>query len=296
MHRLLAATIATGLIASPAGAADVRSSADLPPALQALEAKMAQLNITSERFLRLERGNTVTVINTGSSSNGRVHTRVKHASVNTEELGEISLSPAVGELFGGADLTEPQAIAAGSTLYTRVPKRARLDCGRPWVRLQGGAAGLPLPFHGSSREVNMGGIGPYAGLINLLATATGPVSTVGPAVVEGQATTEFTANVDPLLLIEGVTPKEHVAIERHVLSVTLGVFIAESGLPLRVVTQIGVGSSRLTQTVEILAVDIPVSVKPPPARQTIGEQQFARRLTGKHISCPAAARRKHSSK
>jgi hypothetical protein len=285
MRRMLAAAGLAALMASPAVASEAPVSASLPPALQALEAKMAQLQVNSERYLTLTRGSVVTSI-TLHVSRGKGHSHIHRTRVGTQQLGEVSLAPAEGELYGGAHLTEPQVIATGSTLYVRGPKLASRDCGRPWTRSPSGVESTGLfPYHGSASEVSLGGSGSYAGLINLLATATGSVSSDGPVTVEGQPTTEFTAQVEPLLLIGGLTPKEKAAVHKHRLPVTLSVFIAESGLPLRVVSQFGVGASQLTETTEIVAVNVPVSVKAPPAEKTISEKQLGEVILGGHLRC-----------
>jgi hypothetical protein len=285
MLRLLAAVGAFVLMASPGVASEARSSANLPPALQALEAKMAQLQVSSERYLTLTRGRIVTSI-TLHVSGGKAHSHVHRTQVDTRQLGEVSLAPAEGELFGGAHLTEPQVIAVGSTLYVREAELASRDCGRPWTRSPSGvgAAGL-FPFHGAASELSLGGSGSYAGLINLLATATGSVDTDGPVTVEGQPTTEFTAQVEPLLLVGGLTPKQEAAVRKHRLPVTLSVFIAESGLPLRVVSEFGAGASQIVETTEILAVNVPVAVKAPPSRRTIGEKQLGTVILGGRLRC-----------
>jgi hypothetical protein len=137
-----------------------------------------------------------------------------------------------------------------------------------------------LPFHGgASFEVDAGGTGGFAGLINLLTTARGRVSVDGPAAVGGQQTTEFTATVEPRLLIKGITVEDVARFRTHPLNDTLQIFLTESGLPIRVVTVVRSQDLNAMTTMEIIAVNVPVTVEPPPARETI-----------------AASRTKHRSK
>lgn len=285
MLRLLpamAAMTAIALIAQPAGASEVSHSANLPPALQALEAKMAQLNVNSERYLSVVEG---TALIESSRSPGHTHVRLEH--VTNQSLGEASLSPAVGEVFGGPDLTEPVLIEVGSTAYEYVSKHAIRVCGRAWVRNEHilGADAL-FPYHGSSAEANLGGTGSYAGLINLLATVGGGVDTVGQVSVEGQPTTEFTTRVQPQLLVKRMSPLQQ-RVGREAQQTTLSVFISESGLPVRVVAVSGSGSSQITNTTDVRAVNIPISVKPPPLRETIGAHEYEERSskTGSSRRC-----------
>jgi hypothetical protein len=254
----------------------------LPPALQALEQKMEQLQINSERYSQTVRGGAIVGVERQGSHGKRVERRRR--SLGVSELGEVSISPAEGQTFIGADRGRPDLVAIGSTLYGYSPKIARLDGGRPWVRSfsPGFASNDTLfPDHGRSDEVNLGGAGPYAGLINLLATAVGPVAAAGQTIVDGQQTSEFTAAVQPLSLIKGLSPKTLQALHRQRLSEKLEVFIAESGLPLRVISSTSTSSSVVTETTDILAVDIPVNVARPPARRTIGEVELIKLLRRK---------------
>ena len=126
-----------------------------------------------------------------------------------------------------------------------------------------------FPFHGGDPlEKSGGGAGIYAGLVNLLSTAVGSVSIGGTTLVRGQQTSEFTAMVEPLKLIEGLTAAEVETIERQPISDELELFVTEAGLPIKVVSSVRSGSENVSETTEILAVDVPVAIKPPPARET----------------------------
>jgi hypothetical protein len=158
----------------------------LPPDLVALEQKMAQLRVTSERFSVLSRG-TVKLTN---ESNGKPAGRAWYVSLNGTERGEISLSPNEAKISISNHAGVENDIFIGSTAYRYWPKLARFDGGRPWVRSH--AAGpSTYPFEGSGKEVDVGGAGPYAHLINLLATAAGVVVEAGSVTVDGQKAYEF---------------------------------------------------------------------------------------------------------
>jgi hypothetical protein len=257
--------------------------ASLPPALRALEQKMEQLQIDSERYSQTIRGGAIVEVELKGRHGRRVERR--RWSLGIGELGEVSIFPAEGQIFTGADRSRPNLIVIGSTLYVYSPGIARPDGGRPWVRSTSpelAGAGTFFPDHGRSDEVNLGGAGPYAGLINLLATAVSPVAVAGQAIVDGQQTSEFTAVVEPLSLIKGLSPKTLRILHRQRRSEKLEVFIAESGLPLRVISSTSTSSSVVSETTDILAVNIPVKVKQPPARRTIGEAELIELLRRKH--------------
>jgi hypothetical protein len=255
--------------------------------LQALEAKMARLNVYSERYLSLLRG-----WGRIGSSELSGHKRVTHTwnvRVTHLNLIEVGLSPPGGEIFGGSHLTEPDAIVVGSSTYEYTPKGAIRVCGRPWVKRQPvlSVEGL-FPYHGSGGEVSLGGTGGYAGLINLLATAVGGVSTVGVVNVAGQPTTEFTARVRPQLLANPASGEEPTGAGEQ-SPTTLSVFISGSGLPVQVVEATGSGHSEIATTTRILAVNVPISVKPPAARETISAQvyeQGSRSSSAGSVHCP----------
>lgn len=272
---MLAALIAAILCeAVPAGAA-----ATIPPGLALLEQKMAQLQVRSERFSVRSQG-TVKVTN---QTNGKPVGRSRYVSLNGSETGVVSLSLNESEVSTTSSRGRSKEIVIGSTVYTRSPiasKLARLDGGRPWVRSHS-AAGTVFPYHGSSEEVNAGGTGPYAALINLLATATGEVVQVGPVVVNGQPATEFEAAVDPLKLLRGLTQEDVENLQARPPAYRLTVYLTEAGVPVRVVEDVSTppGSNTISGTsiTEVLALEVPVAVKAPPANRTISAARFTKR-------------------
>jgi hypothetical protein len=235
----------------------------VPPQLQALEQKMAQLRFNSERFSEASRG----VISLTDEVNGKPVGRTRHISADSSELGEASVVPARGETFLGS-VHRPELIAIGSTEY-----EYRAGKGRHWVRSSShgeSPVARILPFHGGGRlEVSVGGTGSFAGLLNLLTTAVGPVDIGGAVIVGGQSTTEFTATVEPRLLIKGITVEDVANFEVDEPIDTLHMFLTEAGLPIRVVSELRSQELDITTTEEVLGVDTPVVVKPPPARDTV---------------------------
>jgi hypothetical protein len=251
--------------ATPASASPPPPTASPPAELRALESKMEQLPVNSERYSQI-------IHVTATRHTGRHRRHIKRVSVTETEVGEVSLLPLQARLFKSSDPGKPVAIAIGSTLYSYSATFARKDGGRPWIELSGVGAGILFPYHGDpTEEVNAGGTGSYAGLINLLTTASGKVDVVGPAQISGQQTTEVTAVVDPLALIKGAPQAE---IRKHPLRERLTAFLTESGLPLRVGTFMHLGPVALAETTEILALNVPVSVTAPPASETISEADF----------------------
>jgi hypothetical protein len=276
--------VGCGDAATSVSPVQVLPTVTLPPELQALEHKMERLSVNSERYSRTSR------VLTGAAG--------KHQSLATSQVGEVSLSPAVGESFIGRDTNEPSRLVIGSVSFSYSPRIARCDGGRQWVQ-----NGAPLfiasfPYHGLSGETNSSGSGAYAGLINLLGTARGDITVVGPAKVDGRQTTEFTALVDPAMLLKGVSERELrsltinnedlLILQTHLSSLptNLQVFITGSGLPVRVVTSARSGPSyAISETTEILAVNIPIKLRRPSARSTIDEADFAKLLLAKSRQC-----------
>lgn len=265
-------TASTDSAAAPALSSPPQVSATLPPALVALEEKMGQLQVNSERYTE-----TVTAVSAVSLAvaHGRSRARTK---LSTSKLsGEVSLSPAQGEVVGSRG--EPEQIAIGSTLYLHSPAIARRDGGRPWIRVEHGNADVLFPFHGGSSllEEKGGGTGSYAELIDLIATAVGTVEEIGPATVGGQRTTEFSASIQPLALVKGVSRRQLSKL-RAAIHIRMDVFITEAGLPVRVAESVSEGHGRdyihSSSTIEITGTEVAVSVEPPPANETIGEAEL----------------------
>jgi hypothetical protein len=280
----LAATPAVGSAVAPTSpGAQAQPAPGPPPDLVALEQKMELLHVKSERYSTQSRG-TIKITN---EANGKPAGPSRHVSLNGSAAGVVSLSPSESEESISASAGRTQAITIGSTSYVRPPaasKLARLDGGRPWIRSRA-TSPTSFPFHGSSEEVSLGGSGPYAGLVNVLATAVGPVVETGPAVVNGQQTEVFEGAFDPFRLVRGLTQQDLAGLEGQPPAYHLTVYLAASGVPLRVVvrerTPPGNNTVVDSTTTEVLALEVPVAIEPPPADRTISQARF-NELAAKH--------------
>jgi hypothetical protein len=255
-------------------------NATLPPQLQALEQKMQQLHVNSERYTQTSRG-TVTVVN---ETNGKPVGREKSVSLDENVSGEVSISPPQAEVID-VNTGKPIQIQVGSTEYTYSREIARKHPRRAWIRRKG-TDGSALPSYSSPLEVfaspgdaSVGGEGSYAQLFNLLTTAVGSVAVLGPVSVDGQATTEFTAEVEPLRLIRGLTVEDVRNLEKHPVFTKLTIFLSEAGFPLRVTMSQSAQHAHFAETTDITAVEVPLAISPPPPGETISVAQ-ARKLEG----------------
>ncbi len=262
-----AAVGAPGATASASGAAAGASGpsvASIPAAVQPLVQKVAQAAVNSERY-------SVTTVAVGTKTVGpRGHRHKVSTRMRSTVYGEASLAPLLGKRYLHGDSGPLREVAIGSTFYLYDPTLTGSRA-RPWAKSALTAAAL-FPYHGGlapSEEVDAGGTGAYAELLDLLATALGPVQIVGPAPVAGRQTTEIAATVQPLALVQG-TPASEVGES----TVRLEAFVSEAGVPLRVVRSVG----SLVETTEVLAIDVPVSAKAPPARLTVGKRAVERRI------------------
>ncbi len=252
-------------------------TASQSPQWQTLERKMSQLQFNSERFSLVSRGFVLGSPNHVDSGEPGHLIRTRY---DIAELGEASVSPAEGEVFLGSK-RRPARIAIGATLYEHeVLGRGSHRHGR-WVRSRSSRespAARILPFiGGGSSEVDAGGRGSFAGLINLMTTAEGPVSVVGPALVDGQPTTELTATVEPRFLIKHLTVEDVARFKNEPPIEQLDIFVTDAGLPIRVVAKTRTARLSDTTTIEILAVNAAVVVKPPPAGETIARATLRQR-------------------
>ena len=265
---LLGAIAVPAESATKAPPAPAPTVASIPLAVQPLVAQVEQQTVNSERYSETtQAGGTITV----KSKSGKRRRVTRH--ISREMFGEASLRPLVGKTFRKGASGALKSIGIGSTTYEYSPTLTRKDGGRPWVRFKDLSAAALFPFHGggaSRFEVNAGGTGSYAELIDLLATANGNVAIVGPATVDGQHTTELTAATTPLALVKGLSLKDIQELPE-----TLEVFVTESGLPVRVTRIAQLGPIAITDTTDIIAVNAPVTAKAPPARKTIGEAKFS---------------------
>ncbi len=210
----------------------------------------------------------------------------------------------------------------GNTVYTYMPSVASFDGGRPWVRStrrtsqtggeSAGIAGISdsLAAPASGAGAGGGSVAPFAKLIEDINGAES-VQEVGPVIVDGQQTTEFTVSsslervlppkqmaaltksISTLETLLGPTesPKQRAETKQHneeadkklgLAPVTLELFIAPSGLPVRTISILGSRSSGIGGEEDIRALEVPVDVHAPPPRKTIGQAQL-RKLERKRL-------------
>jgi hypothetical protein len=270
-----------GLAVAPAGAATTAPAPVIQPAgLVALEARMEQLPVQSEAYTqRIDTAFTIAVRLNGLSGS-MPQTRTTYESQLQEGLASITPLKA---LVRGVTPKGVASVQIGSDVYLRLPKLAQRDRGRPWVRFTApeSSAFQFFPYHATTGELIHVGSGPWANLINLLATATAPATLGETVVMDGQNASEFTVPVDPEKLYADPLKELATALGAKEPE-TLQLFIAESGLPLKVVRTSEGRTSQFsqitTETTEITAVNTPFTVTAPPARQTIGERRFQKLL------------------
>ncbi len=289
-HDGVAATVTARAAAStPAAAAAPR----LPPDLAALVKKMEGLTVSSERF--------------------RVRTAISGAQLPREAQSFLKLFDA--QLSGEATISPPAGSFAltffGHTLRVRVvhevtylyePAIARRDRGRPWVEVGRDALGRMLAGSGDPSLAAGGVASSFRGLAVVLATGIRGITELGPGIIDGQAITGFRARVASSALEEPAVPAKPPSILRKIFprhvrarsasgaaappSEQLEVFIAASGLPVRM--RITAGSEGITTgtLVDMLAIDFPLRVEPPPRDETITEGGL-RRLARRHLKRPS---------
>jgi hypothetical protein len=287
--RALVATVAVSALAvssSAVGDAAALAPSVAPspvavsPQLQTLEQKMEQLQVNGESFTEMvQDSGSVTVPSLGG---GKPRTRMIDST--QDRVGAVSLVPrkaTIASVDGGT----PYVREIGSSVYIYIGSIAKRDHGRPWVRLAPAlSTSIQLfPYGGGSLdELSDGGSGPYAGLINLLNTATVPVEVRGPALVDSQQTTVFHAVVEPLKLLSSSALKEFADAFGVSPTETLEAFISESGEPVRVIVTGESHTSEIstvsTETTDITAIDPSFAVMAPARRETIDEARLLKLL------------------
>jgi hypothetical protein len=245
---------ALGFGTSVAGAATA-----LPSELQALEQKAQTLHIASERF---------SVEVTVKEPSG------KQATITG--VGVARTSPVEAQFVEMVGSKRIVARALGSNVYVSYPGLARLDGGRPWVHERETALSeqTGVDFAGGPQD-----LGESFSLIN---SAVEGVQEVGPVSIDGQATTEFTASIDLEELFARFGKKLVQKLQSAgVRDASLALYLAPTGLPVRTSVTIPIEGGSISTTDDILATEVPVSVKAPPAHETISESEFEK-LARKH--------------
>jgi hypothetical protein len=267
-----------------------------PPALLALEQKLAQIRFNTARV-----GERFVIGDLGSTAGGAELGSGVDNSLVTIGAGSIRYAPyastitnhveAFGKQLSGAQAGAVQVRTVGATSYSYMPSVASFDGGRPWVR----STRTPPPKPGTNAaqaaalldslaptlpSSRTGSAAPFATLIGYLNGAVS-VSEGGSVAVDGQQTTEFTAYLSIVKLLAGkVSPKQLAKIESEALgkpseaTVELEVFIAPDGLPVRTIGVSGNHTEGLGIQQDILALEVPFAIHAPPARETIAQARL----------------------
>ena len=280
----------------------------IPPDLAALEQKMGELRVNTERF----------TLKTAVSG-----LKLPHGLGAILSLLELSISGEASRSPMASNITLKLAGHAayvrqvGSTAYLYLPSFAPHDGGRPWI-VAGTSEGGPLfggspgslydPVAGSQEEASpldalSNGDDGFAGLIKAVNGALS-VSELGAGTVDGQSVLGFRAVLDPSAFEPkpsksvGQHPPIKVRVRVRPVKPTLGleVFIAADGLPVHTVvtettTSGGGRAVRLTATLDLPEINFPLVIEAPPASQTITQARFAAIEHKRHEH-----RRRHQSK
>jgi hypothetical protein len=268
------------------------AAAALPPDLVALEQQMAQLQANSVRFSFQEEFGVV-----GLSGEGAPLLFILAGG------GEAGDSPPEGTVTGGLfGQPEEKTRTIGESVYTYRRQAGEIDGRRPWVRSQRPAKEEAAPGAGTGLDPGSllendhpGAQGTFSKLIAQLNGAM-TIEESGPATVDGQRVIEFDATLDPAPLLaqlraeskEPLHPLSSPFGTNHVggsktpakpappPTLELEVFIAPSGLPVRVRLTLAAEGATIAIRVDTLAINIPVDVVPPPIQQTIDAAQLKR--------------------
>jgi hypothetical protein len=275
---LAAATWSPALSNGSTGSVSVRAAgpavaaASPPAAFTALEQKLEQLPVNTERYTKTSASDEVV----------RRHGRVRHKHFHTAESGEASLDPAAGEVFSDLAMHTPKEILIGSTAYLYLPQDAARLHGRRWLKVgesglfgSASAADASFPYHVGplpSLELASHAPGSYPYLVDLLATAHGHVREAPGAVVDGQQTAHFIAHVQPAKLFRP-SLRRQLQRSKQTLKGSVELFLAPSGLPVRVALTVQAGNVTTVETVDVLAFNVPVAIPPPPAGETLDESE-----------------------
>jgi hypothetical protein len=271
---------AAGCLTAGAGAAAPPAPLALPPDLQRLEQAMLALQVTSERF-------TASISVTGSGTPGGPFgnfTPTARAALVAQIItlaGEQSFAPPLASVQANVLGIKLNERLIGTTLYLEEPFISSFDGGRPWVvepnqKLEGTGGTeneLGAPAGGASART-------FAREAETLARARA-VSELGPRTVDGQATTAFAFTVDLTAYSDSAKQRDELAKLVKPLG-RLELFLAEDGLPVRSVLSLAVREkhpvhhAELVVQADILAINIPVVVVPPPANQTITQSRLER--------------------
>jgi hypothetical protein len=280
--------------ASQPKASSSTATASPPPAipadLAALEQKMGELRVNTERF-------TLKTAVSGLKLPHGLGAILGLLAVSIS--GEATRSPATANvtLKAGGHATYIRQV--GSTAYLYLPSFAPYDGGRPWIdsgspetgSLFGGSPGsLSDPVAGPQEEASpldvlSTGSDGFTGLIKAV-NAARSVSELGAGTVDGQSVLGFRAVLDPAAFEPkpskrpAIKGRLRIGVRPPKRTLGLEVFIAADGLPVHTVltetTSSGKGLAlRVTASLDLPEVNFPLIIEAPPASQTITQARFA---------------------
>ncbi|HEX8714778.1 MAG TPA: hypothetical protein VF706_04340 [Solirubrobacteraceae bacterium] len=285
MTRFIAVPLVVLAALLPAAA---HASVTIPPDLAALEQQTAALQANSERFSFQEEL---------AFGNGLLGQGIPLVLI-VAGAGEASDSPAQATVAGGLfGSSEEQVRVIGETTYRYQPAAAEIDGGRPWVSSRRTATQANGLDPGGLLENDQSGKqGTFSKLVEQLNGALA-IEESGPVTVDDQRVVEFDATLDPTPFVaklesQSKQPKHPLSSPFQIPSVggpgsspkpppppptlKLEVFLAPNGLPVRARSTFAAEGATIAVRLDTLAINIPVHVAQPPARQTIDEPALKR--------------------
>jgi hypothetical protein len=289
------------LLGSPGDASALTPQGRLPSAFLALEQKMKALRLNTERGTIVESLSGVGFGNAGGlleAAEGKQAPREGKVATATDPIVKLPLAPPMSiplltvdfessvsprlaiiraELLGGISL---QLRLIGEQEYERSPFLGLVVSDRPWVYITPAERAKERANNATEGASPVSAAGePEAGFAKLIAwlAKARSVVDIGPAVVNGQSTTEFRATLDLEKSASAANagsskPKLRKRLVRE--DETLDLYLASDGLPVRMHERVRIGKGRLDVTSDVLATEVPVSVTAPPASETISQAEL----------------------
>jgi hypothetical protein len=149
------------------------------------------------------------------NANGTFSTAARQGAMTMQ----MSLPAASAAQIGGGSL-QMQVVLAGKTIYMKLPPQlaAKIPGGKPWWKIDlsqaGKLAGIPGLSSLLSGTSNLSDPGQYLNFLR--ATASGSVTNLGSATVNGVQTTHYRAKIDFAKLPNAVPANERAAAQQLV--------------------------------------------------------------------------------
>jgi hypothetical protein len=286
-HVALAAETAparTWAVVAPVPVTVPQGSVAQPANLLALEQKMGELKVTSLRF---SEQTSVTVPHNERKLGSLLKLLLGADSGTSGEVTTSSPASDVTLSFFGHPLT---LRLVGGTTYLYFRALAAKDRGRPWIKLGHGGFAELITVNGKHAPPSKTAgpkIGeptllepPFEGVRKVLSGAR-EVRELGSGTLYGQPVTSFLAILAPEQL-----EHEHLASAAQLRlpapqpttpqppTATMEVSFAQNGLPVRTVITEHSSETVTSATLDIPAINFPLTIEPPPAAQTITIQEL----------------------